>query len=236
MISVVIPAYNEEKNIAKTLESLTKQIASQPFEVVVVDNNSTDRTAAIATTFMNQLNLTVIHEKQPGRGAARAAGFAAATGDIICSTDADTVLPPAWLETITKPIMQKRAIATAGISQIKELHWVQNKLFFAAQLIGLYFFIIRHGHPWFSGFSAAITKEAYAACGGFRRDLNALEDVEIADRIAKQGKIKLVIRHPIISSARRLRAGLGQGLKAYVRLYIDLYIKKKDHVYLSNVR
>ncbi|MBI3255845.1 MAG: glycosyltransferase [Candidatus Andersenbacteria bacterium] len=103
MISIVIPAYNEAQAISKTLASLVAQDFSGEFEVIVVDNNSSDGTAQVAKAFQDKLNLKVIHEPHQGRGAARAAGFAAAQSRIICSTDADTIVPSNWLTEITAP-------------------------------------------------------------------------------------------------------------------------------------
>src|SRR5436189_6378134 len=121
MISIVIPAYNEAEHIGRTLGSLAAQQFDQPFEVIVVDNNSTDNTAEVALQSKANLNLRVIKETHRGRGAARAAGFAAAQGDIICSADADSALPPHWLATITAPLLKDNTyIACAGTCKIED--------------------------------------------------------------------------------------------------------------------
>jgi glycosyltransferase involved in cell wall biosynthesis len=98
-ISVVIPTFNEEKLLGRCLESLQKQ-TEKPFEIIVVDNNSTDRTATIA----KEMGARVISEKQQGISFARNAGFNAARGDIIARLDADTTAVPNWIERIKKDI------------------------------------------------------------------------------------------------------------------------------------
>jgi glycosyltransferase involved in cell wall biosynthesis len=98
-ISVVIPTFNEEKLIGKCLESLQKQ-TEKPFEIIVVDNNSTDKTATIA----KRMGARVITEKTQGISFARNAGFNAALGDIIARLDADTTALPNWIERIKKDI------------------------------------------------------------------------------------------------------------------------------------
>lgn len=109
-VSVVIPAYNEEDYIGPCLESLKRQTV-KPHEVIVVDNNSTDRTAEIARS----LGAVVIHESRPGTIHARDTGFDAATGDIIARTDADTQCDPTWIESIQKCAQPTRWAATGPI-------------------------------------------------------------------------------------------------------------------------
>ncbi|HEX8932548.1 MAG TPA: glycosyltransferase family A protein, partial [Patescibacteria group bacterium] len=96
-ISVIIPAYNEEKYIGACIESLLKQ-NRLPDEIIVVNNNSTDQTAAIAS----QYPVKVINEKEQGITPARNRGLNEAQYDIIARTDADTILPPDWIEKIKK--------------------------------------------------------------------------------------------------------------------------------------
>lgn len=98
-VSVVIPAYNEEKYLGKCLESLRNQ-TEKPFEIIVVDNNSTDKTAEIA----KKMGAEVITEKRQGISFSRNAGFDAAKGEIIARIDADTTAIPDWIERIKKDI------------------------------------------------------------------------------------------------------------------------------------
>ncbi|HEX7964030.1 MAG TPA: glycosyltransferase family A protein, partial [Candidatus Saccharimonadales bacterium] len=92
-VSIVIPAYNEERHLAACLEAIRAQ-SEPPLEVVVVDNNSTDRTAEIARRYPF---VRVVHEERQGIVFARGAGFDAARGDIIARIDADIVLPAGWI-------------------------------------------------------------------------------------------------------------------------------------------
>src|SRR5258706_9663525 len=101
-ISVVIPAYNEQKYLPKTLESL-KKLDRKPDQIVVVDGGSTDATATVARAH----GATVITVAHRGIGYARDKGLEKATGDIVAFTDADTVVPHDWLvkieETLSRP-------------------------------------------------------------------------------------------------------------------------------------
>lgn len=93
-LSLVIPAYNEERHLRQCLQSVAKQIV-RPYEVIVVDNNSSDATARIAAEFSF---VKVIHEPRQGVVYARDAGFMAARGEIIGRIDADTLLPANWTQ------------------------------------------------------------------------------------------------------------------------------------------
>jgi glycosyltransferase involved in cell wall biosynthesis len=102
MITVIVPAYNEEVLIGRCLESLAAQVPL-PDEIVVVDNASTDRTPQIVGAFIDahpQLNMKLIRETKKGCPAAREAGWRAASGDVIIHIDADEIVPPGWMQQI----------------------------------------------------------------------------------------------------------------------------------------
>lgn len=107
-VSVVIPAYNEEKLLARCLVSLVNQ-SVKPYEIIVVDNNSTDTTAAIAKMH----GAVVISETRQGIAWARDAGFAKASGDIIARLDADCIAPPEWIEIISN-YYQKQSLGSSS--------------------------------------------------------------------------------------------------------------------------
>src|SRR3990167_3170408 len=94
-ISIVIPAYNEEKYLPHTLQSIQK-LLRKPDEIIVIDGESTDQTGAIA----KQFGAKVIRIPKTTIGAARQAGLVAATGEIVATTDADTIVPTLWLNKI----------------------------------------------------------------------------------------------------------------------------------------
>lgn len=99
-LSVVIPCYNEEDGVRKVIERMPASVD----EVVVVDNNCTDRTAEVATS----LGARVVAEKTPGYGAAYKAGLAAATGDVIITMDGDGTYPPEEIERLVELLVEKR--------------------------------------------------------------------------------------------------------------------------------
>ncbi|MCX7955942.1 MAG: glycosyltransferase family 2 protein, partial [Patescibacteria group bacterium] len=80
-ISIIIPAYNEEKYIENALKSLVNQ-TEKPDEVIVVDNNCTDKTIKIAKKYQKKLPLKIIHETKQGIAYSRNTGFNKAKGEI----------------------------------------------------------------------------------------------------------------------------------------------------------
>lgn len=99
-LSLVIPAFNEEDTIGYLIDSIREQ-QDDLHEIIVVNNNSTDGTAAILATLSADIpKLRVIDETAPGVVKARNAGFDAATGDIIGRLDADARAKPGWARTV----------------------------------------------------------------------------------------------------------------------------------------
>src|ERR1700678_2674256 len=96
-ISFVIPAYNEEKNIGVLIESIRRDMfhLSMPYEIIVVDNNSTDTTAAVAMSFGADV---VVNEPHQGIVWARQCGFKLAKYSFIAFIDADARVPLGWTQ------------------------------------------------------------------------------------------------------------------------------------------
>lgn len=232
-ISVVIPAFNEEKYIEVSLESFVNQNIKD-FELILIDNNSTDNTVKIAERFKNVLNLKIINEKKQGRGAARARGFNEAKGDIILSADADTIVYPDWIETLTGEL-KGDVVATTTPAKITDCSALKNMMFNFLQPQILIIYRIFSGHFWVNAYSFAILKSAYLETGGFNPNLQAQEDVDLSFKIAKIGKVKL-IRNPVIFSGRRFKDGVISGFFEYFRTFMDAFVFKKKYVFLDNPR
>src|SRR3989344_4702815 len=98
-ISLIIPAYNEEKYIGECLKSVIENSDGKFHEIIVVDNGSTDRTTEIARGFSC---IKVVHEKLKGTNRARERGLRESTGDLIAFIDADTQLHSNWHDTAQK--------------------------------------------------------------------------------------------------------------------------------------
>lgn len=108
MVSVVIPALDEEEGIGSCLRALRAQTV--PAEIIVVDNGSVDGTVEIAQRYADQVHVL------PGRSLRdiKQFGVEAASNDIIVTTDADTVAPPEWLEKLLRHFSDPRVVAVGG--------------------------------------------------------------------------------------------------------------------------
>lgn len=235
-VSVVIPAFNEEKYIENTLFSLLKseQKTSINYEVVLVDNNSSDKTIERALKFKKGMNLRIVHEKKQGRGPARARGFKEAKGAIILSADADTIFYKGWVEDLASQITGE-VVATTSTCKIVDSSPVTNCLFNFFQPKVMVLYKLLAGHFWLSGFSFGILKSVYTQSGGFDVNLQAQEDMDLGFRVAKLGRIKC-IKKAVVFSGRRFKDGLLIGLGEYFKTFIEAFVLKKKSVYLDNPR
>lgn len=234
-ISIIIPAYNEEKYIGPCLQSLVRQKTKRSFEVVVVDNNSTDDTKKIAESFKDKLNIRIITEKQQGRGVARWRGFEEATGDILFSSDADTIIPSEWIERFIKNFKNKKIVAVTSLCNIDDPSAKNKALFKLVHLIANEVYRIALGHYCLYGFSYAIRRNIYIKAGKIDKTLNALDDVDLGKRVKKFGKIQLVRNMPVLTSSRRYKNGVSRGLLEYVKPLIQVALKKNKLV-MNNTR
>lgn len=109
-VTIIIPAYNEESTILRTLSSLSKSRTSQKIEILVVDNNSSDKTAEL----IKKSGATYLFEKTQGVKYARTSGLMAARGKYILNADADSIYSPYWIDLMTLPLKNEKIACTYG--------------------------------------------------------------------------------------------------------------------------
>jgi glycosyltransferase involved in cell wall biosynthesis len=120
-LSIIIPAYNEELYIRTCLEAIAAQTV-MPEEVIVVDNNCTDKTLEVARSFDF---VRIVKEPRQGRAYARNAGFDAAATDIIGRIDADSRLAPDWAERVLKDFEDPEVVGVTGLGNTNLLPWMK---------------------------------------------------------------------------------------------------------------
>lgn len=199
LISVVIPALNEESLLGRCLESLFSQVCFFNYEVIVVDNGSTDHTVEIA----NRFGAKVIREERRGIGWARAIGFAQARGDIIASTDADTVVPNDWLVRFARLFREYPDVVGVGGGFV----YIDGPL--GVRLLGRLANILTPiisillPQLWsFSGFNFAVRRKTYLDSGGFRTDMTYGEDWDLGKRIGRLGRVVIDYKSRVKTSGR----------------------------------
>jgi glycosyltransferase involved in cell wall biosynthesis len=208
MISVVIPALNEQRYLGRCLESLAHQDYQGSFEIIVVDNGSTDATAALASGF----GAKVISEARRGIAWARQSGFVVAKGDIIASTDADTIVPADWLSRIDRLFRQHpEAVAVAGHFLLLDGPIVV-RLAIRFSLILMPLIIKLQPQLWqFGGFNFAVRSQAFTTVGGFNTHVGFGEDIDLCQRLRRLGRVVFSPELVVLVSGRafaRDRLGL----------------------------
>ena len=201
--SIVVPAYNEAAYLGRALDSLLHQDYNGRYEVIVVDNNSTDGTAAVAAEY----GVSVVKESQQGVCAARQRGVDCATGEIIISTDADTTQPRNWLRTIDARFAEsERVVAVAGPCRYQDPSWWAKAfpiLLFGLvakiyALTGFVFYVsatnIAVRRTVFPGYDLKLTQ------GG--------DELDLVRRLRRRGHVSWERQNVVTTSARRLQRGL----------------------------
>lgn len=210
-LSVIIPAFNEEKFLPQLLRSLAAQKINHEYEVIVVDNNSTDKTAKVAQSF----GAKVIKEVRKGPAYACNAGFRAATGDILIRIDADTVVEPFWLSKIAKSFEKDpEVIAIGGPVYPLETNWFENIVFYPAMLFWMY--VMRITGKGYFLIQVAVRREAFYKVNGYNTTLKVGEDLHFANQLSEIGKIAFNFNTYIHASTRRMR---NEGLLSFVFNY-----------------
>lgn len=115
-LSIIIPAFNEEKTIELLLEKLTRlSLPDITTDIIVVDDGSTDSTYKKALQFSNKKNVRIFrHKKNAGKGKAIQTGIRQADGDIILIQDADMEYDPKYIPKIVEPIANKKELVVFG--------------------------------------------------------------------------------------------------------------------------
>ena len=203
-ISIVVPAFNEERLLGESLaqiKSAAHAFAQRgwDFELIVCDNNSTDRTAEIARA----AGATIVFEPVNQIARARNCGAAAATGDWLIFVDADSHPNAGLFAEVAAQISSGRCLAGGVTVRMDEKHLIAG---FATWLWNC---ASRMGRL-LAGSFIFCEAAAFRKIGGFSNELFAAEELELSRRLrklARQTNRKIVIlhHHPLISSARKLR-------------------------------
>lgn len=217
-ISVVIPAHNEAAVLSACLKALAHQKTQHDIEVIVVNNASTDQTETVARSWQNRLNLHIIHEPVKGRGCARRSGFAATKTDIILSTDADSIVPSNWVEKLVSTLLKNpEAVAASGSSYIADGTRLTNWTMRVGMPLSLRLYRLLIGHYMLTGANFAIRRRTYETAGGFDADQGMLDDVDLAFRVSRIGRILYLKEPKVLTEGDIFKYGYIKGFWHYAR-------------------
>ena len=219
-ISVVIPAYNEEKNIKACLRALGSQ-TTKPYEIIVANNNSTDKTAAIA----HEYGARVILAPEQGYVFGLKVGMSATSGDVVAVVDADTLVATNWIEIITKTFSDPAIVGATGSIHIKDGGFF-SRINDAAYK---YFLIINFAlnTPHLVGFNFAVRKDALDKINGLDTRYKMGPDVELGLRLRHVGKVVYVDDMVVYPSMRRWEENPLKTFIEYSRSYIFTVLLKR---------
>jgi len=181
VISVIIPAYNALATLDRCLTALSRQ-TQPPDEIIVVDDGSTDETAALA----RRHDVRVLTQANAGPGAARNAGARIARGDLLLFTDADCAPAPDWVAHMTAPFADPTVAGAKGIYCTDQKQAVAR--FVQLEYKDKYDRMRDQERIDFvDTYSAAYRREVFWSVGGFDASFTYLEDQELSFRLAEHG-------------------------------------------------
>jgi glycosyltransferase involved in cell wall biosynthesis len=193
LVSIIVPAHNEEALLGGTLAALGDAGAAlgEPHEILVVDDTSTDRTAEIARAHGARVVTVGVHQI----AAARNAGARAAHGRFLVFVDADTIVPPRVLRAAIDAL--RDGAAGGGSSAVFEPsapRWAKRAIAVAA-------FVMRHAR-WAPGCFFFAERAAFERAGGFDERYFASEEIHLSRAMKRVGRF-VVLRESVVTSARK---------------------------------
>lgn len=203
-LSIIIPAFNEERLIMHCLDSVAESLAANQkpgftAEIIVVDNNSTDKTAELAT----QAGAKVVFEPINQIGRARNSGATVATGEWLLFVDADSLLNPGMVADILNMIESGQYVGCGSVMHMPDLPWWGK----AAIQLWTIFSVVFH---WASGALVVCRADAFREVGGFNQELFAADEIDLSQLLKKWGrkhglKFTILTRHPLVTSPRKVQ-------------------------------
>jgi glycosyltransferase involved in cell wall biosynthesis len=229
-LSLVVPAYNEERLLGDCLRAATTDVratcARGRFEIIVVDNASTDRTAEVAAGFPG---VRVVREPVKGLTRARQRGLEAACGAIVAYIDADTRMPAGWLGRVLD-LFESRADVVCVSGPYVYYDLTKRE----ATMVRAFWRLLAQPTYRLTRYMAvggnfAASREALRRIGGFDALIAFYgEDTDIARRLAQVGKVVFDMGLVMQTSARRLHAeGLARTAARYIGNYVSEVVLKR---------
>lgn len=221
-VSIIIAAWNEEINILNCLSSLSEVQTDIPFEIIVVNNNSSDNTEKT----LEKLHVRSLFEKVPGCGPARQLGQEQAKGKYILLADADCIYPSCWVETMLKKLKNKNVVCVYGrYSFINETGYPRWKLFLLERMKDVIAEIRHFKRPYLN---------AYGISMGYIKDLGLKvryvdykiwgDDGRLCFDLMEYGKVRQVRnnRARVWTSPRTLQRDGSFSRALFLRIRIEL--------------
>lgn len=198
-LSVVVPAYNEERLLGETLRHIRAGLhvfdrRGWSTELVLCDNNSTDRTAHIARA----AGARVVFEPVNQISRARNRGAAEASGDWLLFIDADSSPSPALFADVLQTIEAGRCVGGGSTIAIPGAP-------LAVRIWVALWNALSRALSWAAGSFLFCEARAFRDAGGFSQELYAAEEIDLSRRLKRCGRFVILRRHPLATSDRKAR-------------------------------
>ncbi|MFH1240352.1 MAG: glycosyltransferase [Candidatus Diapherotrites archaeon] len=228
--SVIIPVFNGEQTIKPCIESLINQTFGESYEIIVVDDGSTDETKDVVKSFDSKI--TYLFQKNKGPAIARNAGAKNAKFEILVFIDADCIAEKNWLNEMVRPFKNKEIVGVQG--RYKTMQKSLTARFVQIEIEERYEKMKKHENIDFIGsYSAAYRKEIFIGTGGFDESfpIASGEDPELAYKLAKKGE-KLVFNENAVVYHKHPESLLKYLQIKFFRAYwrVLLYSRHKDKI------
>ena len=224
-ISVVIPAYNEEKYIGRTLESVNNlELDGHELDILVIDPGSTDKTFEIAKKY----GARVIKIEYNTIGNARQQGILLAAGEIVACTDADTILPKDWIIRHIAILKKPGVVCSCGGFRLIDGQFPIYHLANYVQPIFVWLIYFIFNIVIATGQNIVFWKEKALKIGGFDEKIGVMEDVDFVLRMKNAGKV--LYNHNIIirASGRRSKEGLNYFFRSCTVLFRYFILRRSN--------
>jgi glycosyltransferase involved in cell wall biosynthesis len=182
-VSIIIPAFNEEKGIRQCLDSLVRLGPPEDsFEVIVVDNGSTDQTLDVVRSYAPVLNITILVKSDVHVSALRNLGISQARGRVLAFLDADCIVPANWLtQAMTLLLQDKVGIVGAHFRIPEGAGWVARTWYGSLDMEK------QGALAWVPACNTWVTRETLNRVGGFDETIETNEDCEFCGRVRVAG-------------------------------------------------
>ncbi|MBO8160957.1 MAG: glycosyltransferase family 2 protein [Thermosipho sp. (in: Bacteria)] len=231
LVSIIVPVLNEEKILENTLKNIRKQTFKN-YELIVVDNGSTDNSITIAKKYADK----VLFEEQKGSIHAMCTGIKNAKGEIIVTCDADSLYPENFLERIVSKFKtNEKLVAIYGPFIFLESGKISNFFTWLGYVISDFLSRIFTKTYIVGAANFAIKKEVYEKVGGYDTESNlASQDFRLARKLSKHGKVKFIPSLIVKTSNRRFKEeGFIKALINAFKLWADVAFNINKITYKS---
>lgn len=226
-LSIVIACYNAAETISEQLDAISEQQWDHPWEVIIVDNGSSDETVKIVHGYRNRidnLQICTATEKQ-GAGYARNAGVKNAAGKYLAFVDADDVVAEGWLASLGNALLENNFVACRMEWQ-KLNDFRENVLKYKPQRSELMTFGVSYFSPYAGAGTLGIKKSIHDAVGGFDEEFIFGEDIDYCCRVQYGGHTLVFVPEAAIHI--RARSTQYQIFKQQMKwAEFDIYLSKK---------